>query len=77
MSSNLNIRNRDTYSGPDRRRTSTDRLATVDDLARFLRVSRSKAYQVVSAEDFPKPLRISGRIRRWSWAQILEWVGEV
>lgn len=50
-------------------------MMSVEDIGRFLGVSRSLAYQVVRRDDFPPPLRVSARVRRWPRQAVLQWAG--
>ena len=52
------------------------RLLRVPDLCRKLGISRAQIYRLLSAGDFPKPLRLSERTRAWRESDIELWIDE-
>lgn len=52
------------------------RLLRVSDLCKKLGISRAQIYRLLSAGDFPKPLRLSERTRAWRESDIELWIDE-
>ena len=52
------------------------RLLRVSDLCEKLGISRAQIYRLLSAGDFPKPLRLSERTRAWRESDIELWIDE-
>lgn len=52
------------------------RLLRVSDLCKKLGISRAQIYRLLSAGDFPKPLRLSERARAWRESDIELWIDE-
>ena len=52
------------------------RLLRVPDLCKKLGISRAQIYRLLSAGDFPKPLRLSERMRAWRESDIELWIDE-
>ena len=48
-------------------------LLNVDELARFLSISRRSVWRMVSAQELPSPIRL-GRATRWRRLEIEEFV---
>ena len=50
-------------------------LLDTDDLARVLSLSRSTVWQdLCKREDFPKPVKLFSRQRRWRTSDVRSWV---
>ena len=39
-------------------------------------LTRSKLYQLMDEQAFPKPVKLGGRVNAWSDQQIEEWINE-
>lgn len=52
------------------------RLLRVPDLCKKLGISRAQIYRLLSAGDFPRPLRLSERTRAWRESDIELWIDE-
>ena len=52
------------------------RLLRVSDVCKKLGISRAQIYRLLSAGDFPKPLRLSERTRAWRESDIELWIDE-
>lgn len=48
-------------------------LVTGAEIARRLRVSRQRVYQLRQRPDFPKPIGRIGKALVWRWAEVKEW----
>ena len=49
-------------------------LATDHQVAKHIKSSRSQVWALVKKNPaFPKPIRITGGMTRWRWADVLEW----
>ena len=51
-----------------------DRLLNAKEVSALLGVSRTTLHRLVSANKFPKPLRVGLRASRWRRSQVLEWM---
>lgn len=53
---------------------SARRLLTINDLKILFRCGRTTAYERVHADDFPRPLALSGSAHRWWEHEVFEWL---
>lgn len=54
-----------------------DVMWTVQDIATYLQIEfRQARDRVTHAPDFPKPLRIGGKTKRWVPREVKRWAGE-
>ena len=49
-------------------------LLRIRDVMERTRISRSYIYRLIQQDEFPKPLKISVRGRRWRLDEIQEWI---
>jgi excisionase family DNA binding protein len=49
-------------------------LINFDTAAKLLSINRRTLDRMVSAQEIPPPIRISGRMRRWRITELLEWI---
>lgn len=49
-------------------------LINFDTAAKLLSINRRTLDRLVSAQEIPPPIRISGRMRRWRVTELLEWI---
>lgn len=52
------------------------RLWTIDDIAGFLDIGKSTAYQLAAKPTFPRSIRLTGKVRRWSPDEVRRWTME-
>ncbi len=51
-----------------------DRLLNVKEVSALLGVSRTTLHRLVSAGNFPKPVRVGKRASRWRQSEVLVWM---
>ena len=51
-----------------------ERLLNEREVAELIGVSKSTLRRMVSANEFPKPIRIGKRAIRWRKSEVLEWL---
>lgn len=51
-----------------------DRLLNAKEVSALIGVSRTTLHRLVSASNFPKPVRVGKRASRWRQSEVLVWM---